>query len=371
MMDAANYAKARKNPGDATVVETAITTDGEEHFGYARRLSDEDRKALRKDSKDDKNKAGARVPSITVNWSQDSSRFAVVRRDERKVKDLWVINSLSSPRPTLETYRYAMPGEPDVPQPQIEVFDVASKARVKVKTDRFKDQSLQIDTAPTSAIAREKELTEPRWVSATPDKLYFTRSSRDLHKVDLCVANTATGEVNVLVEERLNVYIETKPIRLVNNGRELVWWSERDGYAHLYLYDDTGALKRQITSGEFVVDNVVSVDEKSRSILFTANGREAGEDPYYTHLYRIGLDGGAVKLLDPGDATHTVSGSDSGKYLVDTSSRINSAPKSVLIDASGAPIADLETTDVSAALDEGVVFPDTFRVQADHGITDL
>jgi len=83
MVDAANYVKARKNPGDTTVVETAITTDGEEHFGYARRLSDEDKRALRKDSKDDKNKAGQRVPSITINWSQDSSHFAVVRRDER------------------------------------------------------------------------------------------------------------------------------------------------------------------------------------------------------------------------------------------------------------------------------------------------
>src|SRR4029079_6706808 len=119
-----------------------------------------------------------------------------------------------------------------------------------------------------------KEHTEPQWVGNTADKLYFTRSSRDLHKVDLCVADTSTGETKVLVEERLNVYIETRPVRLIDNGREFVWWSERDGWAHLYLYDAAGTLKRQITSREFVVDNVVSVDEKTRALLFTAVGRE-------------------------------------------------------------------------------------------------
>jgi dipeptidyl aminopeptidase/acylaminoacyl peptidase len=371
MMDAANYEKARKQPGDQAIVETAVTTDGEEHFGYDRRLNDDDKKALRKDSKDDKHQAGQRVPSITINWSKDSKKFAVVRRDERKVNDLWVINSLSSPRPTLETYRYAMPGEANVAQPQIEIFDVATRGRVKAKTDRFKDQALQIEAAPVSAVAREKEHTEPRWVAEGSDKLYFVRNSRDLHKVDLCFADAATGEVRVLVEERLNVYIETKPVRLINNGQEFVWWSERDGWAHYYLYDGSGALKRQITSGEFVADAVVSVDEKARTMLFTAAGREAGEDPYYTHLYRVGLDAGTPKLLDPGDGSHEIHANDSGRYFVDTSSRVNTAPKSVLFEASGTPLADLETIDLSAMLEAGYKFPEPFKVKADDGITDI
>src|SRR5207248_6423127 len=151
MMDTANYEKAKKDPADASSGETQITTDGEDHFGYAKRLNDDDRKALKKDSKDDKNKAGQRVPSIVVNWSKDSKKFAVVRRDERKVGDLWVVNHLSTPRPTLESYRYAMPGEPHVAQPQVEIFDVASKARVKAKAERFKDQGLQIPEARPSA----------------------------------------------------------------------------------------------------------------------------------------------------------------------------------------------------------------------------
>src|SRR5207248_608339 len=167
MIDAAGYDKAKKNAGDTSVVETQITTDGEDHFSYARRLNDDDRKALKKDSKDDKNKVGQRVPSIVINWSKDSKKFAVVRRDERKVNDLWVVNHLSNPRPTLESYRYAMPGEPNIAQPQLEIFDVATKGRVKVKAERFKDQGLQIEQARASALGREKERTEPQWVSET------------------------------------------------------------------------------------------------------------------------------------------------------------------------------------------------------------
>jgi dipeptidyl aminopeptidase/acylaminoacyl peptidase len=371
MMDAANYEKARLKPGDESVVETQITTDGEEHFGYDRRLQDEDKKALRKDSNGDKHKMGRRVPPIQVFWSRDSKRFAVVRRDERKVADLFVINALSNPRPTLETYRYAMPGEANVAQPQIEIFEVATKGRVKVKSDRFTDQSLQISAAPVTAIGREKDKTEPQWTADGSDKLYFTRSSRDLHKTDLCIADTRSGDVKTVIEERLNVYIETKPIRLVNNGQEILWWSERDGWGHYYLYGADGALKRQITSGEFVSDDILSVDDKARTMVVTAVGREAGEDPYYQHAYRVAIDTGAMKLLDPGEASHDVRGSDSGKYFVDTSSRVNSAPKTVLIDASGTPLSDLETTDLSFALEAGFKFPETFKVKADDGVTDL
>src|SRR5262245_45896984 len=364
VMDAANYAKARVKPGDESVVETQVTTDGEEHFGYDRRLQDEDKRALRKDSRDDKNKMGRRVPPIQIFWSKDSTHFAVTRRDERKVADLFVINALSTPRPTLETYRYAMPGEENIPQPRIEIFDMATKGRVTVKADRFKDQALQIASAQTTAIAREKDKTEPQWVADGSDLLYFIRSSRDLHKFDLCVANTKTGDVRTIIEERLNVYIETKPVRLINKGQEIVWWSERDGWAHFYLYGADGTLKRQITAGEFVSDDLVSVDDKTRSMVIMAAGKEAGEDPYYTHAYRVAIDTGAMKLLDPGDATHAVSISDDGKFFVNTASRIDAAPKSTLIDtALGTPIADLETTDLSAAVEAGYKFPEPFKVK--------
>src|SRR5258706_526639 len=177
--------------------------------------------------------------------------------------------------------------------------------------------------------------------------------------------------MKTLVEERLNVYIETRPVRLISGGRELAWWSERDGWAHYYLYDGNGNLKRQITSGEFVSDEILSVDDKTRTMVITAVGRESGEDPYYVHAYRVGLDGGTPKLLDPGPFSHAISISDSGKYFVDTASRVNAAPKSALYDANGTPLGDLETTDISAMVEAGYKFAEPFKVKADDGITDI
>ena len=372
MMDAANYAMAQKDPGDAKVQETQLTTDGEENYGFARRLNDEDKRELKKDQKGDtKHKDGPRVPAITISWSKDSKKFSAVRQDQRKVADLFVINSLDSPRPTLETYRYAMPGEVNVAQSELLVFDRESKQRVKVQADRFKDQNLQVATARTLARDREKEKTEPQWVGDTSDKMYFYRLSRDLKKVEVCLANTETGEVKPIIEERLNTYIETQPLRLIGNGQELIHWSERDGWGHYYLFDANGTLKHQITSGEFVAGGVEWVDEKARVLYFTANGREPNEDPYFTHLYRVNLDGAGLKLLNPGDASHSTSMGDSGKYFIDTSSQIHTAPKSVFYDAAGGILAELETTDVSALTDAGFKFPESFKVKADDGITDL
>src|SRR5882724_4769055 len=130
MMDEENYKKAQKTPGDATVNEIQLTTDGEEHYSYARVLVDEDLQMLKRDQRNDKNKMGPRTPAVGIQWSKDSKKFSIIRADERKVGDLWVIHTLATPRPILESYRYAMPGEENVPQFDVYVFDVASKARV-------------------------------------------------------------------------------------------------------------------------------------------------------------------------------------------------------------------------------------------------
>jgi dipeptidyl aminopeptidase/acylaminoacyl peptidase len=194
--------------------------------------------------------------------------------------------------------------------------------------------------------------------------------SRDMHKVDVCVLNVASGDVKVLAEERLNTYIETKPPRLVNND-ELLWWSERDGWGHWYLYDGNGTLKNQVDSGEFVAEQIENIDEKARTMVFAAEGREPGENPYFTHTYSIKLDGSGIKLLDPGNFSHTASISDDGKYFVDNSSRVDTAPHGMLYDRAGATMLDLETTDISALMDAGFKMPEPFSVKADDGLTDL
>ena len=387
MMDAENYAKAQKKPGDKSNIETQLTTDGVEKYSYSRVLVDEEKEQLKKFQKGDTNQIGPRTIPISIYWSKDSKKFALVRADERKVGDLWVIHTLANPRPTLETYSYAMAGDANAPQFELQIFDVATKQHKLIQTAAFKDQTLTISADRILARDREHELQQTegqrrdlggfgapmtgQWLADTSDKLYFVRSSRDLHRIDVCVADTGTGAVKTLIEERSNVYMDEKPLRQVDNGKELIWWSERDGWGHYYLYDGDGHLKDQITSGEYMADQILSVDSKARALYFTATGHESNEDPYYVHLYRVNLDGSGLKLLDAGNFDNAISASDSGKYFIDDFSRVDTAPKSILLDDQGATLETLETTDVKRLLDAGFKYPETFHVKAADGVTDL
>jgi dipeptidyl aminopeptidase/acylaminoacyl peptidase len=385
MMDAENYKKAQKKTDDASIVETQLTTDGVEKYSYARVLLPEDQETLKKDNKGDaNNKAGMRTQSITIHWSKDSKKFALIREDNRKVADLWVIHTLSNPRPILESYSYALPGEDNVPISDLQIWDVDSKQHVTVQVKDFFDPMVSISDSPITNKEREQNVgvggggmggfgptRSPRWLSETSDKLYFTSMARNFRSVDVLVADTSTGAVKTLIQERSNVWLDVRPLRIVNNGQELLWWSQRDGWAHYYLYDGEGKLKNQITSGEWMADQIVSIDEKARVLYFTGNGREAGEDPYYDHLYRANLDGTGLKLLSPGNFSHSFAAPDSGKYFTDTFSRVDTAPKSVLLDTQGTVVAELETADVRRLLEAGFKYPEMFHVKADDGITDL
>jgi dipeptidyl-peptidase 4 len=395
----------------SSIVETTLTTDGEEYYSYARsRQQDQqilEQQQQQQDQQQDdttqtetgdtqQDNKNARTPATAVTWSPDSKKFTLTRRDERKVKDLWVINSLANPRPTLETYRYSMPGEENIGARQMYVFDIAAKKQVPVKADRFKDQSLSVATAPISQREREDARTlgggqgqggqgggggqggpaagaglPSKWLGSS-DRFYFSRLSRDMKKLDICVADASTGDVRSIVEERLNTYIESRPLRLINNGQDLVFWSERDGWGHYYVYDaNTGALKNRVTEGEFVSMSLDSWDDKTKTLYITAVGREKGEDPYYTHLYRVGYDGSGLKLLNGGNASHAVTIADDARYFVDNYSRVDAAPESVLVDSLGSTVTKLETPDLSALKEAGFKFPEPFAVKADDGVTDL
>ena len=369
MMDAANYALAQKKSDDKSIKETQLTTDGEEHYSFARTLRDEQKKVYQNQEKDRKD---FRVPPVGIVWSKDSRKFAVERDDERKVADLWVINSLAEPRPTLETYRYGMPGEENQPQGELLVFDLPTRTRVKIKADRFADQNLSIESDRVLSREREADKVVDKWLSDSPDKLYFTRESRDRHKVDVCVADTRTGAVTTLIEERLNTYIDTHPLRLVNAGREILFWSERDGWGHYYRYNATGKLLNQVTAGEFTCEGIAGFDEKKQLLYVSVSGHEKGEDPYYTHVYSTPLaGGGAMTLLTPGNSNHAATMSDDAAFCVDTFSRVNTAPHSELRDSSGKLLAPLETADLKPLTGAGFRFPEPFQVKADDGITDL
>lgn len=360
-MDKANYEKALRNEDDSTIVENKLTTDGVEYFGY---YNDGGENNVDKE----KNKA-KRKPAF-VFWAPDSKHFAMVRNDSRKVKELWVINNVAEPRPTLETYKYWMPGEKEGPIAYVMLFDAVAKSGKPLEIKQFKDQEIGIQSAVQTQSSRDDDYRPLKWLG-TAEKFYFYRTSRDLKRIDLCTVDINTTAVTPVIAERMNTYVEVRKPGVVNNGSEIIHWSERDGWAHLYLYDGSGKLKNQITSGSYHVEDIAGIDEKLRLVYFRANGREGSEDPYFEHLYRINFDGTGLKLLNPGDYDHGVSLSDSKAFFVNNFSRVDAAPISALYAADGRKVMDLETSDFSSLMAAGYKFPTRFKVKADDGITDL
>ena len=360
-MDSANYRKALQNEDDSTISETRLTKDGVEHHTYGDSYNETNIEREKNRKK--------RKPAFLY-WSPDSRHFAMVRSDMRKVKDLWVIHNTADPRPALETYKYHMPGEKEAPVKEILLFDFAGKSSKKINTDLFKDQEISIWSAPPKQSQRDDDFRPLIW-HGTNERFYFSRTSRDLKRIDVCALDVPSATPKVIVEERMNTYLEVRRPGLVNGGKEIVHWSERDGWGHFYLYDENGKEKGQITSGPWHAEDIESIDDKTRTLYFTGNGRETGEDPYYLHLYRTGLDGSNFRLLNPGDADHGVSIDDLNRFFVNNHSRVNSVPTSALYDVNGRKIMDLEKTDLERMMQAGYKFPETFKAKADDGITDL
>ncbi len=364
-MDKANYEKALLNEDDSTIKDEPITKDGVEYFSYS-----SDSFFGNGETNIDKEKNKNKRKPAGIFWSPDSKHFTMVRNDVRKVKELWVINSIAEPRPTLETYKYWMPGEKESPVSYVLLFNNATKGYKELDIKQSKDQDLGIWNAPQLQNTRDDDWRPLVWLG-TNEKFYFTRTSRDLKRIDLCTVDINTNAVKTLIPERLNTYLETRRPGLINNGAEIIEWSERDGWAHFYLYDGNGALKNQITSGSFHCEDIVGIDEKKRVLYFTANGKEANEDSYLLHLYRVNFDGSGLRLLNSGEYDHNSSMNDNEQYFVDNFSRVNTVPKSFLFNSEGKKIMDLETTDFSSLFAAGYKFPQVFKVKADDGITDL
>ncbi len=358
-MDIESLKKAMENEKDSTIVEHQLTKDGSKEFPYA------GRGLYGGNNEEDTTK---RV-SCYASWSADSKHFAIVRSDLSKVKELWVIDVLANPRPKLEGYKYQMPGEPG-PKAHLYLFDFENKSSKEINIDAFKDQSVSIERAPYKNKDIYEKYIPAKWLGDN-SKFYFTRQSRDQKRVDLCSVDVETGEVKVILEERLNTYVETRNFEFFNNGTEFVHWSERDGWAHLYLYSADGTLKNQITKGEFHVEEVVGIDQAKRVVYFTACGKEKGINPYYMYLYSANLDGTNVKLLNKGNFDNKISACDNNKYFVNNYSRVDCTPKTSLYDNTGRKIMELETADLSQLIARGYKFPEIFTVKAGDGVTDL
>ena len=359
-MSIEDYRKAQKDERDSTIVEIQLTKDGTPDFGYGI-----PRFMLNTDTL-----CNGTRREVRGCWSPDSKYFTMIVDDNTNVKELWVVNSLAEPRPTLETYKYQLPGEMESPQYHLYLFDMTNNTRREIKTDAWKDQAIRLSVKPMENKLRDAEIRPEIWLGDN-NRFFVTRMSRDLHRIDFCSYTIGEDSIAPIIQERMNTYQETKRAFTLNNGKNIVWWSERDGWAHLYLYDVNGTLKNRITKGPWHVMQVVNVDQATNTIYFTATGREDGEHPYYMHLYRVNAEGSGLKKLTELDYFHDVEMDDDCRYIVDNYSRVNTVPQADLISVSGQKLMSIQQSDFSQLFAAGYKFPEIFKVKAADGVTDL
>lgn len=358
-MDTLNLRKAAKDPKDSTLVEHRITSDGYKDFCYG----------INNYSGNTETDTTKRVFPSELVWSPDSRHVAVMRWDMAPLKDFWVINSLTQPRPTLETYKYQMPGEPG-PKGHLYVFSTSDWTSRQVKINAFKDQDLIMQPDVRTTDDQFDEFYGSRWLG-DDNGFYLTRMSRDLKRMDICYVGVDSDSTKTVISERMNTYVESRQTRLLDGGRKMIHWSERNGWANLYLYNADGTLIRNLTEGAYHVDDVLAVNEKEGYVLFRACGKEKGENPYQMHVYRVSLQGGEPKMLDIPDMNIDAIASDDGKYFIANYSRVDYKPASALFDAAGKKVCDLGEADFSLLFAAGYKFPERFKVKAADGITDL
>ena len=362
-MDKENFLKAVKNEKDSTIVENQWTKDGVQHFGYGGYGRGMDNEEIEKRKND-------KFP-VRGYWSSDSKKFVYQKTDSREIKDIWVINSIAKKRPTLETYKYHMPGEKEYYKREILIFDILSKEIKKVELDIDKQQYISIFSKPRKPSDYDNDF-KPTLLLSEKNKIYFNTISRDRKNLDICVADLNTGKVKVLIKDRTNTYFyETKPVYLIKNESEMIHWSENDGWGHFYRYDSNGNLINRITSGSFHSFNIKHIDSKSNTLYFSAHGLDKNIDPYYEHTYKVSLNGGKPKPLNKGDYNTSTSPSDNHRFFVSNFSRVNTIPKSELRNSDGSLVLNLEEADLSELFNSGYQFPEPFKTKADDGITDL
>lgn len=362
-MDRENYEKARKDDKDSTIVEHQITTDGIQYYAWG---GDQYSTTTGADKEEDERKK--RKP-VWLSWSPDGKHFALTRKDNRHLNPLWVINNVGQKRPTLETYKYLMPGETDSTEVELYVFNASTLTSNQVQVASFKNQTIGVYNRDHSKESYQGKHYINYWLGNN-ETFYIQRASRDLKRIDLVEVNLS-GNTRTLVEERSNLYLDVKKPYFVNNGNEFIHWSQRDGWGHFYLYNKDGKLLRQLTSGEYNTENITGYNPSTQRFTFTANGKEKNEDPYYLHHYAMSTAGGEPTLLNKGDFDHQVHTSESGRYFVNNYSRVNTVPASDLYDANGKLVMKLEEADLSQLFAAGYKFPEPFTVKAGDGITDL
>lgn len=294
-----------------------------------------------------------------VDWSPDSRRLVLARTVPGDRLNMFLVEAKpeDSFRPRLRQHRYDLPGD-KVDTHELHLCDVATRALTPVATEL-------IDWGGPP---------DPRW---RPDGVRFTfeQEHRGYQRFRIVEVDSLTGAARAVLEERSATFLAPMKrwIRYLDGGREILFTSERSGWNHLYrLNGETGELLNAITAGEWVVRDVVDVDEQARTIRFTAGGREPGQSPYLRHHYRVGFDGTNLVRLTDGDGDHEVTFTPDGRYLIDTYSRVDQPPIHTLRRASdGGLVGELERADITDLLATGWRLPEPFVAKGRDGVTDI
>ena len=295
-----------------------------------------------------------------LEWSPDSKKLAAIQTRKGNERTIPLVESApnSQVQPILHWRRYDKPGDV-IPISLPALFDITTKKQIPLDTKPYEHQFALFFTG---------------W--RDDSRAYtFEFNQRGHQQYIVGEVNAKTGDIRALVDEQLPTFIDyRKKYRYdLEDGKEILWVSERDGWRHLYRIDgQTGEVKNRITAGEWVVREVLHIDEGTQTVFFTASGLYSKEDPYNIHYCKIGFDGRKFKDLTPENANHTFSFSKDRTRFVDTYSRPDLPPISVLREGStGKIITTLEECDVSDLLAIGWSMPEVFHAKGRDGKTDI
>lgn len=334
-----------------------ITEDSEPYYDYATSPETNTRTITQRIKKV--------IPSPIALWSPDSKKIITHKLDQRKVKELVLLENApkDAHRPKPHNYRMSFSGDDDLPLAELVIIDITTKTVIPVKTDPL--------------LAPYLTPIEFKWVWWDKDgrKAYFIRETRGAKDLMLYEIDPTTGDTKLLVAENAEqTYVEPSPHApwtpqvLVLEDQQIIWLSERSGYAHLYLFQKENTLGEAITQGDWCVREVFFYDNKEDWLYFTACGYDKNADPYHQYLYRRHLDGSEMQTLTAENGNHTIYISPQKNCFLDTYSNIDTAPVTVLRSMDGSIIAQVEVADLSGLFNLNWTPPKRFCVKAREGV---
>ncbi len=333
-----------------------LTFDGQPDYGYAT-----------------DNAGWKHTDNAIVVWSPDSTKIATFQQDQRKTKTMTLVGT-NVGEPKVEQWKYPFAGDADVTLIERVIIDLAEPTAKLIRLQMPADQHR---STCSDDIACANGWEDVQWAS-DGKTLAFVSTDRGHKSATLRVADASTGVVRDVFTETVATQYQSAPTlssvnwRYLPESNEFLWFSQKSNWGHVYLHDlSTGKEKRQLTHGDWNVSKIAHLDRKQRQLLIQGVGREAGRDPYFSHLYRLSLEGGDVQLLTPEDANHQITVAEQGQYFLDVYSTIATPPVAVIRDHDGKQVAELAKADLTRLKASGWVPPEAFSVKARDGETDL